>query len=240
MILPTYTENTDQNIVVACSSNIMKEDILDKFESLNYKSTPSEYVQDEETEKKFLSTNENVFCNNASREKSASEICTECGLEFGNKTILEIHMSVVHINPITDSNNSPSTPKKQVKRKRSTPTDDPLLKAKAQKVRNIKSVHEKEKPYKCTICDISFTAKASLNGHISSVHEKQKPQKCTICDTSFAQIGNLQRHIASVHEKKKQHKCTICGSSFAANGSLKSHTHFNCTPEAETTLMLHL
>ena len=108
LILPSDDDNTDQNIV-ACSSNIMKEDILDKFESLNYKSTPSEYVQDEETEKKFLSTNENVFCNNASREKSASEICTECGLEFGNKTILGIHMSVVHINPIAHSNNSPST-----------------------------------------------------------------------------------------------------------------------------------
>ena len=103
LILPSDTDNTDQNIV-ACSSTIMKEEILDKFEETgqnsNHKSSPSEYFQDDETEENLLSTNGN----NSSREKSASEICTECGLEFGNKKILEIHMSVVHINPIAYSN----------------------------------------------------------------------------------------------------------------------------------------
>jgi uncharacterized Zn-finger protein len=53
----------------------------------------------------------------------------------------------------------------------------------------------------------------SVNGHIASVHEGKKPFKCNICDTSFSQKVNLKRPIVSVHEGNKPVKCNIHGSS---------------------------
>ena len=50
----------------------------------------------------------------------------------------------------------------------------------------------------------------SLATHVSSVHEKNKPFKCDICDYKFSQVGDMNKHIVSVHEKKKLFKCEIC------------------------------
>ena len=36
-------------------------------------------------------------------------------------------------------------------------------------------IHEKKKPFKCIICDISFSRKGSLNVHVGSAHEKKNP-----------------------------------------------------------------
>ena len=34
------------------------------------------------------------------------------------------------------------------------------------------SVHEKQKPFQCSLCDAKFTRKNSLDRHISSIHEQ--------------------------------------------------------------------
>ena len=49
--------------------------------------------------------------------------------------------------------------------------------------------------------------KASMQVHIATVDEGQKPFKCSICDDSFTQIGSMKRHIASNHEGQKAFKC---------------------------------
>ena len=36
--------------------------------------------------------------------------------------------------------------------------------------RHIASVHEGKKPFKCDICDYSFSEKSSMNKHVKSVH----------------------------------------------------------------------
>jgi len=63
-------------------------------------------------------------------------------------------------------------------------------------------VHEGLKPFKCSICDVSFTQIGSMNKHIKCVHEGQK-FNCSICNASFTRGGNLKKHIARVHERDK-------------------------------------
>ena len=39
--------------------------------------------------------------------------------------------------------------------------------------------------------------------HKDSLHERRKPFKCTLCDSQFSRMGCLNLHIKIVHEKKK-------------------------------------
>ena len=52
--------------------------------------------------------------------------------------------------------------------------------------RHVVSVHEKvKKPFKCDICDHTYSFKSYLTFHVSSVYEKKKP---FVCD-----FGNCQK-----------------------------------------------
>ena len=72
------------------------------------------------------------------------------------------------------------------------------------------STNEKERLFKCGICDKYLSEKGKLNKHIASIHEKKKPFKCDTCNYTCAQKSHLNSHVASVHERKKPFKCMIC------------------------------
>ena len=55
-----------------------------------------------------------------------------------------------------------------------------------------------KKPFKCMICDVSFSQKYTMKKHIAAVHEGNKPYKCDTCDASFAEKLKLTRHIRSL------------------------------------------
>ena len=65
---------------------------------------------------------------------------------------------------------------------------------------DIKSVHEKLKPYKCNLCGKDFSQTSSLKQHVKSVHDKLKPYKCNKCGKSFSQLGNLKKHMDNRHK----------------------------------------
>ena len=77
-------------------------------------------------------------------------------------------------------------------------------------VLHTKAIHEKKKPFKCTICHSEFACKDYLEKHTGAVHEKLKPFKCTHCNSKFASKQYLERHYwhtIAVHvldEAKKQ------------------------------------
>ena len=48
-----------------------------------------------------------------------------------------------------------------------------------------------------------FEVNISLKGHISSDHEKNKSYKCPICDVIFAVNITLKGHFSSEHKKNK-------------------------------------
>ena len=98
---------------------------------------------------------------------------------------------------------------------------------------HIQVVHEGKKPFKCTLCDASFTKKSYMVTHIASVHEgkkhieskheKKRPYKCSKCDACFTQSNVLKKHITSVHEGKKDYQCPICDGNYKRKDKLKLH-----------------
>ena len=60
------------------------------------------------------------------------------------------------------------------------------------------------KPYKCNVCDTTFTSKNALKGHTHFVHEGLKPFKCDICDSKFPTKVVLKEHIETVHGRNRK------------------------------------
>ena len=58
----------------------------------------------------------------------------------------------------------------------------------------------------CNECKGTFTTKFKLKRHVAQVHDKQKPFECSICHKSFSQKGNLFLHNKNVHQGLKRVK----------------------------------
>ena len=54
-----------------------------------------------------------------------------------------------------------------------------------------------------------FSHKSLLKKHVASVHEKNKQFKCEICEKPFYQKGLLKRHISTVHEERRAIKINL-------------------------------
>jgi uncharacterized Zn-finger protein len=93
---------------------------------------------------------------------------------------------------------------------------------KALMVTHIASIHEGKKPFSCSICN-STSKKAAMEKHIESIHEKKRPYECSKCDACFTQSHVLKKHIISVHEGNKDYQCPICGGNYKRKDKLKLH-----------------
>ena len=68
-----------------------------------------------------------------------------------------------------------------------------------------------------------------MKQHIESVHEKNEPFQCDICETSFLQEYSLKQHKESIHEKVKPiaedlpHSCMKCPQKFGDTKSAQTH-----------------
>jgi len=79
-------------------------------------------------------------------------------------------------------------------------------------------IHTGEKPYKCTVCEKSFSRSLNLARHENTyrreifqssnlarcmrIHTGEKPYTCTVCEKSFSQSSNLARHMR-IHAGEK-------------------------------------
>lgn len=81
------------------------------------------------------------------------------------------------------------------------------------------------KPYKCGICNKSFSLKGTLKTHIW-IHMKDKPYKCFICNKSYSQASTLFTH-KIIHNPDKPFNCDICKKSFAQKVNMKTHMMFH-------------
>ena len=75
----------------------------------------------------------------------------------------------------------------------------------------------------CNICDYSSIRKYDMERHIETVHEGIKSFQCNVCGYKTGHKSHLNRHVEGVHEKIKPFKCDFCDYSTKEKRYLKSH-----------------
>lgn len=66
----------------------------------------------------------------------------------------------------------------------------------------IRSVHEKVKPYKCDKCSSTFAFKDGLQRHNQMVHDQIRPFSCSYCSLMFKTKAHLSKHSLALHPEK--------------------------------------
>ena len=93
--------------------------------------------------------------------------------------------------------------------------------------------------FECDNCGKIFTDRRNYNYHIDrNVCEKEKKYKCLICEMSYKHKNSLKRHLLKYHSINKDEtdnyikikkyisnkvKCSTCGKTFANNSCLNKH-----------------
>lgn len=88
--------------------------------------------------------------------------------------------------------------------------------------RHIISVHTKDFPHKCDVCEKGFHRPSELKKH-SETHKGNKVHQCRHCDFKTLDPFTLSRHILSVHTKDLPFKCKRCKRGFRHQNELKKH-----------------
>ncbi|MGH0143957.1 UNVERIFIED_CONTAM: hypothetical protein FKN15_023551 [Acipenser sinensis] len=88
--------------------------------------------------------------------------------------------------------------------------------------RHIISVHTKDFPHKCEVCEKGFHRPSELKKH-SETHKGKKVHQCRHCDFKISDPFTLSRHILSVHTKDLPFKCKRCKRGFRHQNELKKH-----------------
>uniref|UniRef100_A0A6I8PXG2 Zinc finger and BTB domain-containing protein 20 n=1 Tax=Xenopus tropicalis TaxID=8364 RepID=A0A6I8PXG2_XENTR len=83
------------------------------------------------------------------------------------------------------------------------------------------SAQGEKKPYECTLCNKTFTAKQNYVKHMF-VHTGEKPHQCSICWRSFSLKDYLIKHMVT-HTGVRAYQCSICNKRFTQKSSLNVH-----------------
>ena len=149
----------------------------------------------------------NKHFESAHTTKIKSFICDNCGKSFLQENTLIQHTILVHKSEIPLP--------EDIQKFQCNLCDKFFLGQYGKKglKKHVNSVHEKKKPYQCSICGNSYSERSKLNRHVVA-HEAKKSIKCYICQEPFEGNSNLTQHITSVHKEVKVSHCTECDKSF--------------------------
>ena len=118
-------------------------------------------------------------------------------------------------------------------------------------------IHTGERPYKCSMCDRSFTQPhhrlnhelahwavpsgtvVSDSGHCtggsvssslsgSSPENEGKILRCRFCNVAFSNLRRLRDHL-TIHDTKRRFACSICGMKFMKSAHLTMHMQMHTT-----------
>jgi len=78
------------------------------------------------------------------------------------------------------------------------------------------------RPCLCPHCGTQFTHRSSLRSHIKTVHLKEKNYRCDQCDQCYVDRTNLLRHIETKHLEETYY-CEFCPRTFTATVYLREH-----------------
>lgn len=81
-----------------------------------------------------------------------------------------------------------------------------------------------EKPYKCNVCDRSFTESSSRRKHMFTHFPERKLEafSCEICGKFIKSKDSFKRHMEN-HTGQKNFECPICSRPFARESLLRAH-----------------
>ncbi|XP_054454968.1 histone-lysine N-methyltransferase PRDM9-like [Anoplopoma fimbria] len=103
---------------------------------------------------------------------------------------------------------------------------------------NIPAGEAETSQFSCSDCGSSFTNEATLRKHKASVHERLRPYVCTVCQKCFGQYNDLTRHLQHHQKQSKRGKkvdeapeesttmpfsCAECSLSFPSVDDLQQH-----------------
>ena len=90
--------------------------------------------------------------------------------------------------------------------------------------RHFRTVHLKEKEYRCPTCGVNFGSRFELSRHIDTVHKQIKAFECKHCSQRFGHACVLKQHIESIHLGIR-YSCTWdgCELTFADKSYVKFH-----------------
>ncbi|XP_068106142.1 zinc finger protein 711 isoform X1 [Hyperolius riggenbachi] len=88
--------------------------------------------------------------------------------------------------------------------------------------RHVISVHTKDFPHKCDVCEKGFHRPSELKKH-NETHKGKKVHQCRHCDFDTSDPFVLSGHILSVHTKDLPFKCKKCKRCFRLQPELKKH-----------------
>lgn len=74
----------------------------------------------------------------------------------------------------------------------------------------------------CNECGKQFNSQSDFNRHLQLAHNAVKPYKCSICSMSFYDISSKNRH-EKEHSGLKPYRCYICGFEFTRASNLRAH-----------------
>ncbi|GBL98999.1 Zinc finger protein 112 [Araneus ventricosus] len=88
------------------------------------------------------------------------------------------------------------------------------------------------KPFKCEICDPTFTTNTCLKRH-SLVHTGEKSYVFDVCSKAFSQKGELLAHSRRFHINERSFVCDECDKALILKAELKHHFRIQSRPLAE-------
>nr|ADO22665.1 SIX class homeobox transcription factor SIX32b [Mnemiopsis leidyi] len=89
--------------------------------------------------------------------------------------------------------------------------------------RHKRTVHFKDKRYKCRYCDKWFEPTTKYHHNADADNLSQKFHNCRYCAKTFADSSNRNKHEKNVHLKQKRYKCQFCSKRFCENSTKAAH-----------------
>ena len=123
---------------------------------------------------------------------SKVNFCQICSLQFDNKFVYDLHISLLH--------KTPNTTAQSIDDEKSIKQDNDFS---TQPIKEEIDISIDENILQITK-NTNLSNKSKVKSPISSINKGQKTNECLICDGKFSTKRSLKQHIKSHHKEKLQ------------------------------------
>jgi Zinc-finger associated domain (zf-AD)/Zinc finger, C2H2 type len=97
-----------------------------------------------------------------------------------------------------------------------------VSKDKGSMLEHVRSVHTKERPFECSLCDRKFAVKRALTLHVRE-HKQDWSHVCNYCGKGFLIKEYCEIHIRRYHTNEKPFECDRCDAKYPSKLQLSEH-----------------